>query len=142
MSDKRSQSYPARPLSGKLPVLLVVGIFLLCHGMLLCHVVSGAMHLYPNPPLSSATHDAEAIVIPAMVQGAAQEQSINNMMKGSYFAVLILVAFLGLLLKNTRSSWRLWGSATVAQAFGSRIRPYIFHHARGSPASFLQVFRL
>ena len=139
ISDKRSPSYLAGFLNGKLPVLLFVSVFLLCHGMLLCQVVHGTIHLFSDPPISSAPQ-AEAIVGSAVVDGVAQEvHPMNDTMGKDYFAVLLLVAFLGLLLlKSTRT----WGSGNTLLASGCRSRPFHLHLARGSPAPLLQVFRL
>jgi hypothetical protein len=131
MSNKRSHSDPIRSPSSRLLVLLFVGAFLLCHG------VFGALHLFSDPPVSYVNH-AEAIPMPTLTGEVAQEQSMDDKMGENYFAVLLLVAFLGLLLLGTR----LWGTATVFRASGRRFSPFVVHLPRGSPAPLLQVFRL
>ncbi len=141
MSNKRIHSDCSGLPSSGLLVLLFVGVFLLCHG------VFGAMHLFPDPSVSSADR-AEVMAMSATMKGVGQGQAVGPMgvdhMGGdNYFAVLLLLAFLGLLLlKNPLSSWLMWRSVTALGASERCFRPFVLHLPRGSPAPLLQVFRL
>ncbi len=87
--------------------------------------------MFSDPPVSYVNH-AEAIAMPALTGEVAQEQSMDDKMGENYFAVLLLVAFLGLLLIGTR----LWGRATVFRVFCTRLCGSNFPAEACGPAAF------
>jgi hypothetical protein len=129
IGGKRSRS---GLLGNRLLALLLVGTFLLCHGVL------GALHLCSSPQ----THLHQEHGHPAVEEGmgAHDEDSSCHASGADYFAVL-LTAFLvlGLLLEGVRS-WiiRVVAPSTVGRCF----TPVVLHPPRGPTLPVLQVFRL
>lgn len=119
----------------RLLALLLVGAFLLCHGVL------GSLHLC-SAPQASASHTHEHLASAEVGAGAHDDgQPACHLMGAEHYFAVLLVAFLGLvfgLLGGNRS----WGGAFAFRLLGRRFRPTVLRLPRGPTAPLIQVFRL